>query len=301
MIVQRTHLINLKKTSAARNASLKLGGMSNTVKIARRIKSDVRNIFLNEGLLLTPLEHVRFEKEISNLKSEVAKDIIHNVFENVDMPREAFDKLLRPITFGYLEAKTIHSLCGGKRDFFKKIGEIGGTYVAWVCYFDELCDKSPDVLQHITNHVDKKLLSKAMDEAPIDKNIFLQIIPKDIDSRAIPLFILWQTYIQESKNLFKSSEGKNVWNEFTNTISTQYAQELDSIEAKIPEFQPGMWKMIRTRSSSPLWINFLINFLSNDTSLKLYSPRLRDAVLKLGDVAKIIDDIIDLTDDFSNR
>ena len=276
-------------------------GIPDSVKIARRIKSDARKIFLNEGLLLNPLEHVRFEKELSNFKNEMAKDILHNVFANVDVPREVFDKLLRPVTFGHIEAKTIHSLCGGERDFSKNLGEIGGVYVAWVCYFDELCDKSPDALQHITNHIDKKLLSKAMNDASLNRNIFLRDIPNDVDLRTIPFFILWQTYIQESKKLYKSSMRKNVWNEFTTTISTQYAQELDCIEIKIPKFQPDLWQTIRSRSCSPLWVNFLISFLSNDTNLKLYSPRLRDAVLKLGEVAKIVDDIIDLTDDFSDR
>jgi geranylgeranyl pyrophosphate synthase len=41
--------------------------------------------------------------------------------------------------------------------------------------------------------------------------------------------------------------------------------------------------------------------LSNDTNLKFYSPKLRETILKLGKVAKIIDDIIDLTDDLSDR
>lgn len=278
-----------------------LTGLPESVNVARRIKSDARKIFLDEGLLLTPSEHFRFEKEISNFKKVAAKDILHNVFADVDVPSEVFDKLLRPVAFGHLEAKTIHSLCGGERDFSKKLGEIGGVYVAWVCYFDELCDKSPDIIQHITKHVDKKLLSKAINGSSSNKNIFLQNLPKNIDSRLIPLFILWQTYIQESKKLYESSMRKNVWSEFTTTISAQYSQQLDCIEIKIPNFQPDMWETIRTRSSSPLWVNFLINFLSNDTNLKFYSPRLRDAILRLGDVAKIVDDIIDLTDDLSDR
>lgn len=241
------------------------------------------------------------EKEISILKNEMARNKLHNVFENVDVPSEVFNRLLRPITFGYLEAKAIHSLCRGESSFSEKMGEIGGIYVAWVSYFDELCDSSPDAVQYLKNNIDKKSLSSAINDASPNKNIFLRDLSKDVDSQIIPLFLLWQTYIHESKNLYDSSKRKDVWEDFVNTISTQYIQEIDCIEAKIPEFQPDIWQMIRNRSSSPLWVNFLIGFLSIDTNLNLYSSKLKNSILKLGEVAKIVDDITDLTDDLSNR
>jgi hypothetical protein len=62
-----------------------------------------------------------------------------------------------------------------------------------------------------------------------------------------------------------------------------------------------MWEKIKLRSSSPLWINFLLCFLSNDTELNLYSNALRKSIIELGIVAKILDDIVDLTDDYLNN
>ena len=94
---------------------------------------------------------------------------------------------------------------------------------------------------------------------------------------------------------------KNVWNEFVDIISTQYAQQIICIGAKILEFQPEIWEMTQIRSSSPLWVNFLISFLSNDTDPNLYSSELKKSIIELGEVAKIVDDIVDLTDDFFDR
>jgi len=276
-------------------------GSNESVKSARQIKSNTRKIFLDKGLILEHLDHVRLEKEISNFKNERAREILNNVLTNVNVPQDVFNRLLRPVTFGYFEAKTIHSLCGGKKDFSKKLGEIGGIYVAWVCYFDELYDTSPDSIKYIKNYLDKKLLSKSINDALLNRNIFLEDIPNNFDFRTIPFFLLWQSYIQESYRLYNSSMRRDIWKEFTKTISTQYLQELESMEIKIPKFQPNLWQRIRFRSCSPLWVNFLISFLSDDTNLKFYSPKLREAILKLGKVAKIVDDIIDLTDDLSER
>jgi hypothetical protein len=116
----------------------------------------------------------------------------------------------------------MHSLFGGKQDFSKKIGEIGGIYVAWVCYFDELYDKSPDAISYIKNHIDNELFTKAMNDGFVNENIFLKNIQNNL--KTIPFFLLWQSYIKECFKLYKLSMRTNVWKEFISTISEQYFQ-----------------------------------------------------------------------------
>ncbi|KYK19947.1 hypothetical protein AYK24_04625 [Thermoplasmatales archaeon SG8-52-4] len=138
-----------------------------------------------------------------------------------------------------------------------------------------------------------------MNDGSFNEKIFLKNIPNNF--KTIPFFLIWQSYIQECFKLYKLSMRTKVWGEFISTISKQYFQEIDCLELKIPNYQSNLWQTIRFRSCSPLWVNFLINFLSNDTNLKFYSQKLREIILKLGKVAKIIDDINDLNDDLSNR
>jgi hypothetical protein len=259
----------------------------------------VQRILLDNDLLLNTLEHIRLEKDISKFKEKEAKDILNNVLKNENTSNRIIARLSRPVAFGYFEAKTIHSLLGGKGNFSNKIGEIGGIYVAWICYFDELFDKSPGILKKITKHIDKNQLSKQIYSSAQKNDIFLGDIPNDFQSN--PFILLWQSYIEDTIGLYKSSKRKDVWDEFVKTISTQYFQELDCIDIKIPEFHKNLWQTIMSRSCSPLWVNFLICFLSDDIDLKFYLPKLRNSIIKLGEVAKIIDDIVDLISDFKNR
>ena len=276
------------------------------MQIARRLRSYCYKCFLEEGLLLDKSDHLHFESDLSNYKITVAKDIIDKVFAYdknppIQLPTEIYDRLLRPITFGYLEATTIHFLLGGSKYISEKIGEIGGIYVAWVCYFDEFCDKYPNLTSDIANLIDEKIILNAFNNKSYNENIFLKNISKDVNDKLIPLLVLWQYYISSCRELFDFSRRVDVWDDFVKTIVSQYFQQLEYVGEKIPNFNPNLWDETKIRSSSPLWVNFLINFLSSDTKKEFYSKNLKDAILGFGEVTKIIDDIIDILDDLYDR
>ena len=274
-----------------------------TGSASQEAKDSLRDKLEEQGLLLSPAEYHQYQQRYFELGGQTPRIVLNRALESINpylvsLPQEVFRRLIRPATFGYLESKAIHRLCGGGADFAEKVAETGALFLAWVCYIDELRDRAPDAYQSLTCLVDDQFLLRLVDDK---KQEILADMARDVDPRVLLCVTLWQAYLQGSRQLHALSRRQGVWEEFINLVLAAYHHESLIRELKMPLFTEEIWPAIRTRSSSLSWVNFLISLLAPDTRLELYSPKLKESVLKLGDSLKIVDDIVDLADDLSNR
>lgn len=281
-------------------------------EVKGRLIKQVIGVFRQGGLNLDRDECRQFQDKYCTLSAEKSRIMVRKIIQSSRnlKPSEPLiyqtgeqDILVTPASYGYLIAGFVHYMCEGTPEFNRQVSESAALYHALAISFDDIMDAIPQRYSVLSTVFNEALISEGFSDAGFSKDSLLLKPEKDkCPDTLISLYLaVAKTFFDKSKILYESGRRDDIWVEFKGLFLEQYKSEVLFGKMEMPVCPPESMKYIYNRSNTILWAIFLISFLAKDTNLKLAKTNLKEYVYKLGELFKIVDDVVDLQEDISNK
>jgi|GEM_PF-7119467 hypothetical protein len=206
----------------------------------------------------------------------------------------------RYAAFGHDIADCFCRLFGVSENTASDIAAAGALLNSYAALFDKICDDYTELRPHLMRRCSPEILSRAASLTLSDTKPFFRL--KENDAPLVKIVVLLiREYFNRCAAILDCSGGDKIRAEFQNTVSLLYKSELTSINLTFAARMSGksVYKILRNKSSLLIWLLVLPCLSPPARKCGGKLSRLKEAVLDLGDVFWILDDIVDSSEDLS--
>ena len=283
--------------------------MKNT--ISHIIEREVLTVIRKYGMEINDEDYWEYQKkqmEIGKnlwegLLREVLSDDLYNYCSKLEGPPYYSEVIPYISAFGYTLARQLYHLVGIDAEYMESVALTNSLFNTFVGLFDRVCDERTDLYPDLIERVSYKSLLCAMDarRRENDRTPCFVIKPGD-DPDLVILLKIMEEYFIRCRRLYGLSNNSYIWIKFKKIILVLYESEVKSTELNFissNEFK-FIFRTLRNKSSLPGWAICLTIMLPASLKPKQDINRLKEYILRLGDVFWIMDDIVDSVDDLEN-
>jgi len=239
----------------------------------------------------------------TTIKEAISADLFEYCESKIKKGRGFYklENIPRYAAFGYDFCKWFSRLIGAPRNISEELAAIGALLNSYAALFDKICDDYVVFFPILVSRITRPALSSATMIVNKSQKKFFAV--KEDDAPLIKMTILlMEEYFKKCEKIHGSLLNKKTRTIFKNTIFNLYESELRSVDLKFSSKfnKTEVFRILRNKSSMLIWMMALQCLLGVGANLNDGYVKLKKAILELGDVFWILDDIVDATEDFMN-
>jgi hypothetical protein len=200
--------------------------------------------------------------------------------------------------FGYELGLVMHTLLEGDDQDGEVVARLCAAFNIGIALFDHIIDSQREILSQLSVIINGDNLSAMLVDEKVCKHLSMKCNLLDIvEARILSKIVIW--FFRELHTLYLRSNRQVIWKELTSYLLSAYHAEMESLENK-STVGSDLISLARGTSCQPFLIIFLLTQLSPSTKLGRVTDDFRAAVINLGEVFWLADDLQDIVSDLKS-